>query len=51
MPKLKKKKIRLIIVFLLFLVAIPIIKNETRVIEKNITKYKNKILYNLNRYI
>lgn len=43
MPKLKKKKIRLIIVFLLFLVAIPIIKNETRVIEKNITKYKNKI--------
>ena len=40
---INKKFILLIFMYLLFLVSIPIVKNKTRIIEKNIQSYENKI--------
>lgn len=42
---MKNKKITLVvIIYLIFLVSIPIVKNKTRVIEKNISSFENKII-------
>jgi len=40
---LNKKKIIIILVYLSFIIAIPIIKNESRLIEKKIQKYESQI--------
>jgi len=40
----KKKKIIIFLIYASFFIAIPVIKNETRLIEKNIQNYKSKIL-------
>jgi hypothetical protein len=39
----KKKKIIIILIYLSFFIAIPIIKNETRLIEKKIKIHENEI--------
>ena len=42
---MKNKKITLVvIIYLIFLVSIPIVKNKTRIIEKNISSFENKII-------
>jgi hypothetical protein len=38
-----KKKITIILIYISFFIAIPIIKNESRLIEKKIQKYESKI--------
>jgi len=40
-----KKKITIFIIYISFFIAIPIIKNETRVIEKKIKNYENQIFF------
>ena len=44
MLKINKKIIRFIIIFSIFLIAIPIIKNKTRLIEKKISTYQKQII-------
>ena len=44
MLRINKKIIRIIILFSIFLIAIPIIKNKTRLIEKKISNYKKQII-------
>ena len=39
----KKKKIIIILIYISFFIAIPIIKNETRLIEKKIKIHENEI--------
>tara|TARA_Y100000817_G_scaffold300475_1_gene279530 strand:- start:120 stop:449 length:330 start_codon:yes stop_codon:yes gene_type:complete len=41
---INKKIISIVMVYILFLVSIPIIKNKTRIIEKNILNFENKII-------
>jgi hypothetical protein len=38
-----KKKLVIILIYIFFFIAIPIIKNESRLIEKKIHSHKNKI--------
>ena len=38
-----KKKITIILIYISFFISIPIIKNESRLIEKKIQKYESKI--------
>ncbi len=40
---MNKKAITILVIYILFLVGIPIIKNKTRIIEKNILNYESKI--------
>jgi len=40
-----KKKITLLIIYISFFIAIPIIKNETRLIEKKIKNLENQIFF------
>ena len=40
---LNKKKIIIVLVYLSFFIAIPIVKNESRLIEKKIQKYESQI--------
>ena len=44
MLQLNKKKIVLLLVYISFFIAIPIIKNETRLIEKKIQNHKAQII-------
>ena len=44
MLQLNKKKIILLLVYVSFFIAIPIIKNETRLIEKKIQNHKAQII-------
>ena len=44
MLQLNKKKIVLLLVYVSFFIAIPIIKNETRLIEKKIQNHKAQII-------
>jgi len=39
----KKKKLTIILIYISFFITIPIIKNETRLIEKKIQSHKSKI--------
>ena len=39
----KKKKLTIILIYISFFITIPIIKNETRLIEKKIQRHKSKI--------
>ena len=41
---INKKIITILTIYALFLISIPIIKNKTRVIEKNISNFENKII-------
>jgi hypothetical protein len=43
MPQYNKKKLIIIIIYLSFFIAIPIVKNKSRLIEKNIQSYENEI--------
>tara|TARA_B100000780_G_scaffold18162_1_gene11860 strand:+ start:1644 stop:1979 length:336 start_codon:yes stop_codon:yes gene_type:complete len=43
MSSYKKKKLILILIYVSFFIAIPIIKNESRLIEKKIQNYQGKI--------
>jgi len=40
-----KKKITILLIYISFFIAIPIIKNETRLIEKKIKNHENQILF------
>jgi len=40
-----KKKLTIFLIYISFFIAIPIIKNETRLIEKKIQNYKNEIFF------
>ena len=42
---LNKKKIIIVLVYLSFFIAIPIIKNESRLIEKKIQSYEKEIFF------
>ena len=41
----KKKKLMIILTYISFFIAIPIIKNESRLIEKKIHSYRSQIFY------
>tara|TARA_X000000368_G_C22652272_1_gene545808 strand:- start:15 stop:344 length:330 start_codon:yes stop_codon:yes gene_type:complete len=41
---INKKVFSIAMIYILFLVSIPIIKNKTRIIEKNILNFENKII-------
>ena len=41
----KKKKIIIILIYLSFFITIPIIKNESRLTEKNIQRYEGQIFF------
>ena len=43
MPLYNKKKLTIILIYVLFFIAIPIIKNESRLIEKKTQSYKSQI--------
>ena len=43
MLQINKKKLIILLAYVSFFIAIPIIKNETRLIEKKIQKYKTEI--------
>ena len=45
MLRFNKKKIIIILIYISFFIAVPIIKNETRLIEKKIWSHKSKILF------
>jgi len=45
MLRFNKKKLFIIIIYSLFFITIPIIKNETRLIEKNIQNHQSQILF------
>ena len=40
-----KKKLTILLIYISFFIAIPIIKNETRLIEKKIQNHKNEIFF------
>ena len=40
-----KKKITILLIYISFFIAIPIIKNETRLIEKKIRNHENEIFF------
>jgi len=40
-----KKKLTIFLIYISFFIAIPIIKNETRLIEKKIKNHKNQIFF------
>ena len=44
MFRFNRKKLTIILIYTSFFIAIPIIKNETRLIEKKIQKHKNQII-------
>ena len=41
---MNKKLITIFVIHILFLIGIPIVKNKTRIIEKNILNYESKIV-------
>tara|TARA_B110000305_G_scaffold91561_1_gene103216 strand:- start:56 stop:379 length:324 start_codon:yes stop_codon:yes gene_type:complete len=43
MPLYNKKKLTIILIYVFFFIAIPIIKNESRLIEKKTQSYKSQI--------
>ena len=45
MPLYNKKKLIIILIYISFFIAIPIIKNESRLIEKKIQNYENQIFF------
>mgnify|MGYP001347708017 FL=1 len=45
MLQFNKKKLIILLIYTSFFISIPIIKNESRLIEKKIEHHKNKILF------
>ena len=45
MPLYNKKKLIIILIYISFFIAIPIIKNESRLIEKKIQNYESQIFF------
>ena len=50
MLRLNKKKITILLIYASFFVGIPIIKNETRLIEKKIKNHKSQIAFLENNF-